>query len=165
MRENLDPWRAKCIQNFREWGFNGQMAQCEKWEKQLRAEEEGKDVQAKAAEKQKDFQANIAEKAKQAALEEEKRGDEKRKKDRAEAAKRMTTTAIARKAALATDAEASNNGEGPSRAQEQRTHTGNAESRKGFMSSNSRSSLNPSTAQPKPLSFSQRASRTSASIS
>ena len=97
------------------------MAQCEEWEKQLRAEEEGKD-----------FQANIAEKAKQAALEEEKRGDEKRKKDRAEAAKRMTTTAIARKAALATDAEASNNGEGSSRAQEQRTHTNNAESRKGF---------------------------------
>ena len=133
MRENLDPWRAKCIQDFREWEFNSQMAQREEWGKQLRAEEE-KDVQAKAAEKQKDFQAKIAEKAKQAALEEEKRGDEKRKKDRAEAAeaaKRMTTTAMARKAALATDAEASNNGERSSRAQEQRIHTGNAESRKG----------------------------------
>ncbi|KAL2052073.1 hypothetical protein ABVK25_007515 [Lepraria finkii] len=43
----------------------------------------------------------------------------------------MTTMAMARKAALATDAEVSNNGEGSSRAQEQRTHTGNAESRKG----------------------------------
>lgn len=135
MRENLDPWRAKCVQDFREWEFNSQMAQCEEWEKHLRAEEEEKDIQAKAAEKQKEFQAKIAEKAKQAALEEEKRGDEKRKKDRAEAAvaaKRTTTTAMARKAPLATDTEASNNDEGSSRAQEQRTHTGNAESRKGL---------------------------------